>query len=80
MKVIDARNLEPPGPFDRVLDALDDLPPGEKVKLVINREPMPLYRFLLNNGYAYRALSFPDGRFEIEMWESSPAAAGDQPE
>ena len=80
MKVIDARNLEPPAPFERVIDALSDLAEGEKVMLVINREPMPLYRFLLNNAYEYKTSAFPDGRFEIEIWETLPAAAGNQPE
>ena len=80
MRVIDARALEPPGPFERVIDALADLPLGEKVLLIINREPMPLYRFLLNNGYAYKSSPFPDGRFEIEIWETAATAPDAQPE
>ena len=80
MKIIDARNLEPPAPFERVIDALADLAEGEKVMLIINREPMPLYRFLLNNAYEYKTSSFPDGRFEIEIWETLPAAPGAQSE
>ncbi len=78
MKVIDARNLEHPEPFERVIDALTDLAEGDRVKLIINREPMPLYRFLLNNAYEYRTAAFPDGRFEIEIWEANPAAPADQ--
>ena len=80
MKVIDARNLEPPAPFERVIDALSELTEGERVTLIINREPMPLYRFLLNNAYEYKTNSFPDGRFEIEIWETPPAVSGAQSE
>ena len=80
MKVIDARNMEHPEPFERVIDALSDLSEGERVTLIINREPMPLYRFLLNNAYEYKTTAFPDGRFEIEIWETVPAPAGGQSE
>ena len=80
MKVIDARKLESPAPFERVIDALAELAEGDKVLLVINREPMPLYRFLLNNSYQYKTTPFPDGRFEIEIWETPAAATGTQPE
>jgi len=80
MKVIDARTMEHPEPFERVIDALSDLAEGEKVMLIINREPMPLYRFLLNNAYEYKTTAFPDGRFEIEIREAQPAKAGGQSE
>ena len=76
MKIIDARNLQPPAPFERVIDALADLAVGERVMLIINREPMPLYRFLLNNAYEYKTSSCPDGSFEIEIWETPPGASG----
>ncbi len=32
-------------------------------------EPFPLYRVLERNGYGYASKAFPDGRFEIEIWE-----------
>jgi len=69
MIVIDARNLEPPEPFERVMEALGDLAPGDRIKLILNREPHPLYRVLERNGYAYEATWFDDGRCEIEIWE-----------
>ena len=80
MKIIDARNMEHPEPFERVIAALADLAEGERVMLIINREPKPLYRFLLNNAYEYKMTTFPDGRFEIEIWEAPPAASGAQSE
>lgn len=69
MKIIDARGLQHPEPFERVVDALTELVLGDQVKLIIHQEPRPLYRFLERNRYAYEARSFPDGRFEILIWE-----------
>ncbi|MCC6608173.1 MAG: DUF2249 domain-containing protein [Burkholderiales bacterium] len=69
MIVIDARDLEPPEPFERVMEALGDLAEGDRILLILNREPFPLYRVLERNGYGYASKAFPDGRFEIEIWE-----------
>ena len=62
---LDARNLEPPEPFERVMEALCDLEPGDQILLILDREPHPLYRVLERNGYAWKTTSFDDGRFEI---------------
>jgi len=62
---IDARNLEPPEPFERVMEALCDLEPQDQILLILDREPHPLYRVLERNGYAWQTTSFDDGRFEI---------------
>jgi len=65
MKVIDARDLEPPEPFERAMEAVSALEPGGQVMLILNREPFPLYRVLQLNGYQHKTTAFPDGRFEI---------------
>ena len=72
MKIVDARGLQSPEPFERVVEALSELPLGDHVKLIISQEPRPLYRFLERNRYAYKAESFADGRFEILIWELPP--------
>ena len=69
MKIVDARGLQPPEPFERAVEALSELALGDQVLLIINQEPRPLYRFLERNRYAYKAESFADGRFEIMIWE-----------
>jgi uncharacterized protein (DUF2249 family) len=69
MKIVDARGLQQPEPFERVVDALSELALGDQLKLIINQEPRPLYRFLQRNHYAYKTESFADGRFEILIWE-----------
>ena len=69
MKIVDARGLRHPEPFDRVVEALTELAVGDQMKLIIHQEPRPLYRFLERNRYAYEAEGFADGRFEILIWE-----------
>ena len=69
MNVIDARDLEPPEPFERVMEAISVLEPGGQVMLILNREPFPLYRVLQLNGFQYRTTGFPDGHFEIVITE-----------
>ena len=41
-KVIDGRNMEPPEPFVQTMDALDLIEPGQKVLLILGREPLSL--------------------------------------
>jgi uncharacterized protein (DUF2249 family) len=69
MKVIDARNMPPPAPFERVLEALGELQLGDKLKLIVPHEPVPLFRFLLRNNYAYRVEKVAQGNCEVVMWE-----------
>ena len=69
MNIVDARGLQSPEPFERVVDSLSQLAVGDQLKLIINQEPRPLYRFLERNRYSYKAEAFADGRFEIIIWE-----------
>ena len=71
MIVIDARELEPPEPFERVMEALTTLAKGDEILLILNREPHPLYRILVRNGYRHKAEMFPDRRFETRISEQS---------
>ena len=76
MKVIDARDLEPPEPFERVMEAISGLEPGGQIMLILNREPFPLYRVLQLNGYQYKTTVFPDGRFEILIGQAQGQGGG----
>lgn len=68
---IDVRGLMPPEPLERVLDALSTMKKGQKLRMLIDREPLPLYRILQNNGYAWSTHSLPDYLFEILIWEKN---------
>lgn len=67
-RVIDARDMEPPEPFVATMDALDAMDPAHKLLLILNREPHPLYRALLRQGYAYQTTVTADWTFEILIW------------
>lgn len=60
--------LEPPEPMERVLDAISQMAPGQRLRMIIDREPRPLYRILDNNGFAHETHSRPDYLYEILIW------------
>ena len=66
--VVDARYMEPPEPFVQTMEMLDPLQPGEKMLLLLFREPHPLYKVLRQNGHAYETELLADGTFEILIW------------
>lgn len=66
--VVDARYMEPPVPFTKTMEMLDTLKEGEKMLLLLFREPHPLYRVLKQNGHAYEVELVADGTFEILIW------------
>jgi len=63
--LLDVRGLMPPEPMERVLDALDQLGAGQRLRMLIDREPRPLYRILERNGYRYRATMDDTGLYQI---------------
>lgn len=63
--VVDARFMEPPEPFVKTMEMLDTLQEGEKMLLLLYREPHPLYKVLRQNGHAYETELVPDGTYEI---------------
>lgn len=52
-RIIDARGLEPPEPFELAMEALADLPEGEVLTLLLDRTPWPLLRILDRDGTRY---------------------------
>ena len=70
--IVEARGLEPPEPMVQVLNALDNLPRGERLLMRIHIEPRPLFRVLERNGFAYRCELTPEGHFEVTIWHKSP--------
>jgi uncharacterized protein (DUF2249 family) len=73
--VVDARSLQPPEPMELVMEALSTIKPGEKVQLLLYREPYPLYGILQRNHYAHQATLRDDGTFEILIWEEIDGTA-----
>ena len=57
----------PPEPIERVLDAIYDFVPGDRLKLIIDCHPVPLFRILENNGFAFREAP-TESVYEIAIW------------
>lgn len=73
MKTIDVRGLEPPEPLERVLDALSTLEAGERLQVLIGREPHPLYAILQRNGYRHHTECRAPDLYEVQIWQAQPA-------
>lgn len=63
--VIDARDLPPPEPMEKVLQVLGLKRPGQAVRLLIHRQPHPLYALLDQQHYQHLTRTLDDGNFEI---------------
>jgi len=70
---IDVCFLEPPGPFERTVEALDRMKPGDELRVLIHREPQPLYQMLRNSGFRYRTEQTPEGLFRITIRHAGTA-------
>ncbi|MEJ5210381.1 MAG: DUF2249 domain-containing protein [Burkholderiales bacterium] len=68
-RVLDVRALEPPEPLERTLEALDELAPGERLRVLLPREPFPLYGILDRYGYSRRTEPLADGGFAVLIWQ-----------
>jgi uncharacterized protein (DUF2249 family) len=66
---LDVCGLEPPEPMERVLEAISGLEPGQRLRMLIDREPFPLYHILANNGYSHETHSRPDFLYEVLIWQ-----------
>ena len=63
--LIDARWLEPPQPFEKVMQALALLRPGQSIRLLLHREPFPLYAVLAEKGFSHDTRMQADGSYII---------------
>jgi uncharacterized protein (DUF2249 family) len=73
--MLDVRGMEPPEPLERVLETIDDFGPGDRLRLVIDCRPMPLFRILDRNGYAHREAPGANSNYEITIWRKDADAA-----
>ncbi|WP_018604385.1 DUF2249 domain-containing protein [Uliginosibacterium gangwonense] len=71
---LDMRGLPPCEPFERILAAVDALPPAETLEVLIHREPFPLYAWLAEHGFAHHTQAEESGVFRIHIHPAPPAA------
>lgn len=65
---IDGRGLEPPEPFVLTMQALQAMDPAQALRLLLPREPFPLYQALERSGHSHQTRQTSDGTFEILIW------------
>ena len=63
--LVDARGLEPPEPMEKVLQTLALLRPDQSIRLLLHREPFPLYALLPDRGYRHDTRMEADGSYVI---------------
>lgn len=74
--LIDGRDLVPPEPLERTLEALDTLPADAELRLLLYCQPQPLFNILRQNGYAWTEDVQPDGTHEIRIRKCLATRAG----
>jgi uncharacterized protein (DUF2249 family) len=72
-RVIDGRDMQPPEPLEKALEALDTLPPDGELVLLLYCQPHPLYQILRRNGYVWTETMQADGTNEIHIRKAAPA-------
>lgn len=72
---IDNRDLDPPEPMVRTLEALEGLRPGEVVAALLPREPLFLFEELKARGHGWRGGFEADGSYRIEIRAGGPGEA-----
>jgi hypothetical protein len=66
-RLIDGRDMQPPEPLEKTLEALDTMPPDGEIVLLLYCQPHPLYQILRRNGYVWTESMQPDGTNEIHI-------------
>ncbi len=73
---IDVSGLEPCEPLERTLAAAAELAPGEYLRVLHRREPLPLFPLLEKLGCAWRCQPGSVTPYEVLIWRADdPVAA-----
>lgn len=59
--VVDARGLEPPEPLMRILNELENLPDGVRLRAITDRKPCHLFGEAEQRGFRHDSTEQPDG-------------------
>ncbi len=75
---LDVRGLPPCEPMERILAGSDRLLPGQRLRALVSREPLPLFPLLQQRGFDWRVVAVVEGRCELLVWRAADlqAAAG----
>jgi uncharacterized protein (DUF2249 family) len=66
-RTLDVRGLPAPEPLEHCLQALDELGPAQRLQLLIDREPYPLYAILERAGFRHDC-AFESPHYRVTIW------------
>lgn len=66
--LLDARELEPPEPLMHTLEALSELAEGQRLRVLLRREPYPLYSILQRENYQYETDFTAEEGCAVVIW------------
>jgi uncharacterized protein (DUF2249 family) len=66
-RTLDVRGLPAPEPLEQCLQALDDLRPAQRLQLLVDREPHPLYALLERAGFQHDCV-FEPPHYRVTIW------------
>ncbi len=72
---LDARDLPPPEPMERVLAVIHALGDGEYLRAFLPHEPVPLYPLLQQTGFDWHACNRGDSPCEVFIWRRNDTQA-----
>lgn len=72
---LDNRGLPPPEPLVRTLEAVEAIPAGAILEILVDREPLILYSELKTRGHTFRAEALSGGDFRVLIRRSAATVA-----
>jgi uncharacterized protein (DUF2249 family) len=66
-ETLDVRGMEPPEPLERILAMIGDFKAGDTLTVIIDCEPLPLFRILRANGFDFRNEPGTSSRYQINI-------------
>lgn len=72
---LDVRGLPPCEPMERILAGSDRLLPGQRLRALLSREPLPLFSMLQQRGFEWRVVAVVEGRCELLVWRAGDEQA-----
>ena len=67
-KFLDASEMEPPVPFEQALALLEELQPGEYLRMAHRMIPYPLFEYCNERQLEYRVQPGETARYDILIW------------
>ncbi len=67
---LDVRGLPPCEPMERILAGSDRLLPGQHLRALLSREPLPLFAILQQRGFQWQVVAVVEGRCELLVWRA----------